>query len=221
MRYTIILLLALTLTGCQAALFTSMALLKGTDSPPRYDILLKGDKRVAVVPRSAVSNMFELQNAPREIARHLNIQLEEKVRNKKLRVVEQSKVEAWLDACNNNFQSFAEAGKHSSIQADIVVGFDIVGFQIRDPQNPDLVQGKCQVQVQAIEVATGKILTSDDLIIIDPPNMPLSGGQSMESQFRQQFSQVIAQRIGTLFHHYDSHKLMRMDADNLEMHRLN
>ena len=216
----LLLLLALTFTGCQGLLLTGMMIIKGTDSPPKYDILLKGEHRVAVVPRAVVSNAFELQNAPREIARHLNMQLDEKVRNKKLKVVEQSKVEAWLDKRNNDFETFTEVGKDSSIQADIVIGFDIVGFQIRDPQNPSLIQGKCQVHVQAIEVSTGKILASENLMIIDPPSMPLSGGPQVESQFRPQFIQVIAHQIGALFHHFDPHKLHRIDADNLEMHRL-
>ena len=223
MKHTTLLLLLLVLTavGCQSALVTALVLINGTDVAPKYDILLKGDKRVAVVPRAVYSNAYELQNAPREIARLVSASLDENVRNKKLKVVEQSKVEAWLDNCNNDFDSFAEVGKDKSIKADIVIGFDVLLFQIRDPQNAYLIQGKCQVQVKAIECATGKVLTSDTLTIVDPPSMPIHGGPYMESQFRPQFVQVVAQRIAALFHHYDAKKIQRFDADNLEMHRLN
>ena len=214
-------LFVLTLAGCQSVLFTVLALTKGTDLPPKYDILSKGEIRVAVVPRSIYANAYELQNAPREIARIVNTLLDEKVQNKKLRVVEQSKVEAWLDNCNNDFESFAEVGKDKSINADIVIGFDIIGFQIRDPKNAHLIQGKCEISVEAVEVATGKVLATDCLTIVDPPNVQIPGSSLREAQFRLQFVRVIAERISALFHHYDPNKLLRMDVDNLEMHRLN
>ena len=217
----LLLLLVLTLTGCQSALLTALVLVKGTDAPPKYDILLKGDKRVAVVPRSVCSNAYELQNAPREIARHVNNLLDENVRNKKLKLVEQSKIETWLDNCHNDFDSFTEVGRDRSIKADIVIGFDIVGFQIRDPQNASLIQGKCHVEVKAIDCETGKTLASETLMIVDPPSMPLPGGPRLEPQFRTQFIQVVAEQISSLFHHHDLHKVKRIDADNLEMHRLN
>ena len=216
----LLLLLALMLAGCQSAIFTAVYLLKGRDEPPKYDILLKGEKRVAVVPRSIYSNSFELQNAPREIARHVNSLLDENCQNKKLKVVEQSKVESWLDNCNNDFETFLEVGKDKSINADVVIGFDIIGFQIRDPQNASLLQGRCLVEVKAIECATGKILASETLTIIDPPSMPLDNNPRKEPVFRSQFIGVIAKQIAALFHPHDPNKLQRMDADNLEMHRI-
>jgi len=215
------LLLAFTAVGCQSALLTALVVMKGTDVEPKYDILLKGDKRIVVVPRSVYSNTYELQNAPREVARHVSNMLDENVRNKKLKVVEQSKVEAWLDNCNNDFDSFTEVGRDKSIKADIVIGFDIIGFQIRDPQNASLVQGRCQVEVKAIDSATGKILASETLMIVDPPSMPITGGPRVEPQFRTQFVRVVAEQIAALFCHHDPHKIKRIDADNLEMHRLN
>jgi len=214
------LLLALMVVGCQSALFTAFYVLQGRDEPPKYDILSRGEIRVAVVPRSMFSNAFELQNAPREIARQVNFLLDENVRNRKLRVVEQSRVEAWLDDVNNHFDTFLEVGRDRSINADIVIGIDIIEFRIRDPQNPSLIQGRCLVQVQAFETATGRMVASDTLTIIDPPNMPLHGNPRMEPQFRAQFVTVVAQQVAALFHHHDPNRLRRMDVDNLEMHRV-
>ena len=214
------LLLTLTLAGCQSALFTILAVTKGLDEPPKYDILLKGEKRVAVVPRSVYSNAYELRNAPREIARQVNSILDEKVQNKKLRVVDQAKVETWLDNCDNDFASFAEVGRDKSVQADIVIGFDIVGFRIRDPKNAHLIQGRCQVQVQAIDCATGKVLATESLQITDPPN-EFPGNPTVETRFRPQFVRVVAEQIAALFHPHQPNRLQRMDADSLDMHRLN
>ena len=217
------LLLALTFAGCTSVITTGALLFKGTDQAPKHDILLKGEKRVAVVPRAIYSNAYELQNAPQGIARQVNNLLDKNIRenvrpnqrNKKLHLVEQSKVEAWLDNCDNDFDSFTEVGRDKSIKADIVIGFDITGFQIRDPQNPYLMQGKSQVQVQAIDCATGNIVASEPLMIVYPPNgpFPIPGGTGAESQFRQQFIQVVAERIAALFHYYDPNKIQRMDND--------
>ena len=219
----LLLLLGLMLTGCHSALVTALYVINGPDVPPKYDILLKGkgdNKRVAVVPRVVYANAYELQNAPREIARSVNALLEVNVKNKKLRVVEQPKIEAWLDQCNNDFDSFVEVGRNRSIKADIVIGFEILKFQIRDPHNAALLQGRCEVKVVAVDCATGTTLASEMLSIVDPPNMPLDNNPRKEFQFRTQFIDVVAQQIAALFHHYDPHKLRRIDADNLEMTRI-
>ena len=216
---SLLLLFTLTLTGCNL-IMGGLILIRGTDEKPRYPILLKGEKRVAVVPRSVYSNSFELQNAHRDIARHVNSLLDENVRNKKLRVVEQSKVEAWLDNRNNDFDTFLEVGRDKSIKADIVIGFDIIEFRIRDPMNASLIQGRCMVEVRAIDCATGEPLAKETLTIIDPPNMPLQSNPRLDPQFRTQFTAVVAQQIAALFHHHNPHKLQRFDADNLEMLRI-
>ena len=216
---SLLLLLALTLAGCQSVAFTTAWLIKGPNEPPEYDILLKGEKRVAIVPRSMYTNAYELQNAPQEIARQVNSLLDENVKNKKLKVVEQSKVEAWLDNCNNDFDTFAAAGKDRSIKADIVIGIDIIGFQIRDPQNAHLMQGKCQVQVKVVECATERILASKMLTIVYPPSMPTSGGPAAEARLRPEFIQIVAENIAALFHYHDPKKVQRMDADSINLHR--
>jgi len=146
--------------------------------------------------------------------------LETKTKNKKLRVVEQSKVEKWLDNCNNNFDSFVEVGNDRSINADVVIGFTIVGFQIRDPQNPYMAQGKCQIQVEAVEVASGKVLSSDTLELIYPPSTPIDiTDPNKASRLRSEFVTVIARNIGALFHPHVPHEIRAIDADSINLHR--
>jgi len=218
----LLLLLILTLAGCQF-LYTGLVLIVGPERPPKHNILSKaGEKRVAVVPRSVYINSLELQNAPREIARQIRDILDDpkNSRNKKLRVVEQAKVEAWLDYHGNDFDTFLEVGKDKSIQADIVIGFDIIEFRIRDPLNASLLQGHCKVEVWAIDCETGKSLARETLMIIDPPSTQMPSNPQLASQFRPQFISVVAQQIAALFHHHNPSKLKRIDADNLEMHRI-
>jgi len=212
------LLLVLTLTGCQGLLLTVLTIAGKDKAEPKYDILSKGNKRVAVVPRSGYSNTYELQNAPREIARQVNSLLDQNVQNKNLHVVEQSKVEAWLDDCDNDFESFAEVGRDKSIKADFVIGLDIVGFQIRDPQNAHLLQGKCQVYVTAIDCATGKTVATEDLLIVYPSTQ-MPGGLAEETRFRPKFVVMVAEQIAALFHHHDPKIINRIDADSIDWHR--
>ncbi|MDR3198209.1 MAG: hypothetical protein LBU34_10120 [Planctomycetaceae bacterium] len=216
----LVMLGTLAVSGCQQALLTALVLVNGTDVKPKYEILLKGEKRVAVVCRSLVSNPYDVQNAPREISRQVCKLIDLNVRNKKLKVVEPAKVETWLDNCNNDFDNFLEIGRDKAINADIVIGIEIRGFQIRDSHSAYLVQGRCQVNVKAVNCSDGEVLVSEDLMIIDPPNLPISGGPGMEAAFRPRFIQVVAEQIALLFHHHDPHKSNRIDADNLDMHRL-
>jgi hypothetical protein len=218
--FSLLFLVTLMIAGCQQALLTALVLVNGTDEKPKYDLLLKGEKRVAVVCRSMASNPYDVQNAPREIARQVSKLIDLNVRNKKLKVVEPVKIETWLDNCNNDFDNFLEIGRDKTINADFVIGIEIRGFQMRDPHSPYLVQGKCQINVKVVDCSNGEVLVSEDVMIIDPPNLPLSGGPGMEAAFRPRFIQVVAEQIAILFHHHDPHKSKRIDADNLDMHRL-
>jgi hypothetical protein len=212
-------LLILTLSGCQQAILTAYVLVNGTDVKPKHDILIKsGNKRVAVVCRSMTSNQYEVQNAPRDIARQVSSLLDKNVRNKKLRVVEPVKVETWLDNCNNDFDNFLEVGRDKTIDADIVIGVEVLGFRLHDPHSPYMVQGQCMVSVKAIDCKNGEVLATENLTIIDPPNLPISGGPGMEAAFRPRFIQLVAEQIAILFHHYDPHKSRRIDADTLDYH---
>ncbi|MDR2440695.1 MAG: hypothetical protein LBE12_15140 [Planctomycetaceae bacterium] len=215
----LLIFLTLSIFGCQQALLTALVLVNGTDVKPKYDILLKGEKRVAVVCRSIVSNPYDVQNAPREISRQICKLIDLNVRNKKLKIIEPVKIETWLDNCNNDFDNFLEIGRDKTINADIVIGIEIRGFQLRDSHSPYMVQGKCQAHVKAIDCSNGEVLVSEEMMIIDPPNSAMSGGPGLEAAFRPRFIQVVAEQIAILFHHHDPHKT-RIDADNLDMHRL-
>lgn len=210
-------LLLLFAPGCQQALLTAIVLVKGTEVKPKHEILLKGEKRVAVACRSLAANQYEIQNAPRQIAQHVSSILDERVTNKKLSVVEPTKVEAWLDNCDNDFDSFLEIGRSKKINADIMIGIELYGFQIRDPKSPYQVWGRCHANVKVFDCKDGKILASEDVTIVDPPNMPISGGPGLEAAFRPQFIRVVAEQIALLFHPHEKNEESRMDAHNLNM----
>ncbi|GHT27208.1 hypothetical protein FACS18942_06130 [Planctomycetales bacterium] len=215
-------LLCASFTGCQSGLFTVLYLLKGNEVKPKYEILLKGEKRVAVVCKCLATNYSDIQNAPREIAHQVSGSLDKNVQNKKLKIVDTEKIDAWLDDCNNDFDSFVEVGKAKGIDADIVIGIEILGFQLRDPKSHYLLQGKCQAVVRAYDCKTGECLVTERLSVVDPPNTPISAGSAgVELAFRPQFITVVSQQIAVLFHQHDPNRSRRIDADNLQMQTMN
>ena len=177
--------------------------------------------KAAVVCRSMGGNPMEIQNAPAKISQLVSMHLATKAKNKKLEMIEQTKVEEWIDNCNNEYESFREIGLDESIAADIIIGIDLLDFQIRDPNSPYLLQGRASVQVWAIDVATGNTLANETLMIQDPPNVPINAGPGSETVFRPQFYNVMAAQIAQLFHPHDPNKSRRIDADNLEMLQYN
>ena len=201
-------------------MFLPFYLIRGTDVKPKHDILLNGNIRVAVASRSMVANQLDGQAVARGIARDLSLLLASNNKNKKLKVVESERIDDWLDNANNDFESFLEIGRDKSINADIVIGLELEGFQVRDPGSPHLIQGKCRVRVKAWDCQTGKILVSEPVEVTDPPNMPIPGGVTTEAVFKPRFVRVVAEQISYLFCHHNPHDAKRMDADSIGMVRL-
>ena len=210
----------LALCGCQGALLTAIVMVKGTDVDPLFTFLLKGDKKVAVVCRSMAANQYETMNVPRDLARRVGEVIHNKTKNKKLKVVEATKIDAWLDNCDNVFNDFLEVGRAKTIDADYVIGIELVGYQLRDPYSPHLLQGKARLQVRGIDCKTGEVVANKTLDITYPPNVPMTAGPGVDQAFRGQFIQVVSEQVAILFINHDPHKSKPIDADTLEMHRL-
>ena len=190
---------------------------KGTDVDPPCTILLKGDKKVAVVCRSMAADQLATQNVPRDLARQIGDMIHERVRNKKLKVIEATKVDAWLDNCDNVFSDFLEIGRDPSISADYVIGIDLVGFRLRDPHSPHLLQGKARLQVRVFDCKTGEVVANNPVEVTYPPNVPTPTGPGLEQPFRAHFLRTISEQVAILFVPHDPHKTRPMDANTLEL----
>lgn len=204
--------------GCKGPLVTAMALFKGDNpDPPEFPFLVKGEKTVAVVCRSMVANQLETQNVPRDLTRRVGELIHHKTKNKKLKVVESTKVNAWLDNCDNIFNDFLEVGRDKSIAADYVIGIELVGFQLRDPHSPHLIQGRTRLQVRLFDCESGEVVANKAVDVVFPPNLPITAGPGIDQPFRNQFIQVVSEQVAILFVHHDKHKSKTMDADVLDL----
>ncbi len=211
----------LLLPGCQAVAGL-VYLINGKDVKPEFMFLTeKGPKTVAVVCRSLSANQYETQNVPRAIAKQVGDNLHAKVRNKKLKVVEATQVDAWLDNCDNIFNDFLEVGRAKSIDADYVIGIELLGFQLRDSHSPHLLQGKARMQVRAFDCKSGEMVANKTVNVVYPPSLPIPAGPGVDQPFKDQFVQIVSSQIALLFHHHDPNTASPIDADALELHRLN
>lgn len=205
-------------TGCTGLLTTAAIMIKGTDTEPKYDILLKDPVKVAVVCYSVSPDQYRNETVPREIAREVTDLLDLNIRNKRLTLVEPSKIEKWLDESDNQLGSLEEIGKAKGIEADIVIGVELQDFRIHEPQSHLMFKGQAHLQVRAIDCKIGKTVAKETLRVIDPPNTPIPAGRVTDNVFRAQFVKVVSQQVACLFHPYDAKKLNRMDCDSLYMY---
>ena len=185
--------------SCRTAMCYTMGSVGSGDVKPPFTFLLKGNKKVAIVCRH--ENQSAPQELSRDIARQVSEIIDNRTKNKKLKVVEPSQIEAWLDS--NVFNELLEVGR--AVTADFVIGIELIGFQLRDSHSPHLLQGKARLQVRACDCKTGEMVADKPLDIVYPPTVPITAtGPDVEQPFRVQFIQIISEQIANLFvHHYD------------------
>jgi hypothetical protein len=207
-------------SGCQSVLLTAIVLFKGTDVPPECEILTKAksETRVAVVCYSIASSQYEVQNAPRIIARQVSKLLDDNCANKQIRMVDPGKIDVWLDNCNNEIDDILQVGRDSSIKADIVIGVEVLDFRTRDQKSHFQIQGRCSLRVFAKDCKTGETLYTQNMTVVDPPDVPIQGGGAgTEATFRPKFIKTVAEQVAYKFHPHDQHKARRIQADSLDM----
>ncbi|MDR1054222.1 MAG: hypothetical protein LBL39_08600 [Planctomycetaceae bacterium] len=213
-------LLFVIFSGCQNVLFTALVLVKGTDVPPECEILTKAKKetRVAVVCYSVAASQYEVQNAPRIIGKQVSKLIEDNCANRSIRMVDPVKVDSWLDNCGNEVDDVLNIGKDPTINADIVIGIEIIDFQTRDQKSHFQIQGKCMMRILAKDCKTGEILYSQSLNVVDPPDVPIQGGGAgTEAAFRPKFIKTVSEQVAYKFHPHDQHKARRIQADSMDM----
>lgn len=202
----------LLLAGCSSAAFTVAYLFKGPEVEPDCKILLKGEKKAVVVCRATSLSQHYCETVPKELSEQVSVNIVSHVKNKKLKVLPQRKVEEWLDNGANQFEDFTEIGK--SLHSDVVIGIELQHFAIQD--NPNLLQGRAVVLVKAFDCKDGALLFSRTLPeIVYPPNSFINAREKSASEFRREFVTIVAAHVSCLFHKHDPRNLRRIDADAL------
>ena len=180
-------------------------LVVGTDAPAEYDGL-KG-KKVVVVCRPLAGLEYRDSVAAKEVATQVSLLLKQQV--SKIKVVDQQKVAAWMDV-NANWDGYPNVGK--ALDADMVVGIDLTSFSTY--QGPTLYQGKARVSIEVFDLKDDNKSvfqkTMDEIVY--PPNVGCPIYERSETDFRREFTGVVANLIARHFFSYDPNDDMAVDA---------
>ena len=117
----------------------------------------------------------------------------------KIKLIDQREVFEWAD--ENVWEDYVDIAK--ALDADMVVGLDLEEFSLFQGQT--LYQGKANVRIIVCDVTKGKepIFEYNLPQTVFPPNGAIPA-DSPEAQFRRQFINYLARRIGVLFYDHDS-----------------
>lgn len=191
------------LAGCGMVAVLAHAMIPN-DIPAKYKGL--EEKRVVVVCRPVVELQFSNARVPQELSEAVAQRLSKRV--KKIKLVDADEVAEFTD--QNDWHNFSEVGK--ALKADMVIGIDMTKFQLQ--QGPTLLQGEAMLDVVVIDIHDGsKTVFSDQLPSRFPPHTPIPTSERLETEFRRQFIQVLAEQVSRNFYSHDSRADFAGDAD--------
>jgi hypothetical protein len=193
--------------GCKELGETVAIMIKGTDIDPEFPGL--NGKQVAVVCRSLTDLKYQDSRVAKDLARTIAGLLQQN--GSKIKLVSMRKVERWTD--EHNWENFTEVGK--AVGADMLVGVDLEHFDMYSGQT--LYQGKASLTVHVYNLkpdpkAKAKDKDKDEKSpedpvfekslsqVVWPANNCIPTSEKPEGQFRREFIEVIAKKVGFCFY---------------------
>ena len=190
--------------GCKELGETLAIMIKGTDVDPEFPGL--SGKQVAVVCRSLTDLKYQDSRVAKDLAAIATLLQQN---GTKIKLVSMRKVERWTD--EHNWENFTEVGK--AVGAEMLVGVDLEHFDMYSGQT--LYQGKAALTVHVYNLKPDpKAKTKDKeerspdepvfekslSQIIWPANNCVPTAEKPEGQFRREFIEVIAKKVGFCFY---------------------
>jgi hypothetical protein len=191
------------LTGCiQQWAMVMLVLNGGNDVDAEYtahDGL--GGKRVAVVCRRTDASGWQQGDASSELAKRVGMLLKKNIRH--IKIVDPGKVAEWTD--EQSLETYAEIGE--ALKADVVIGIDLAGYQVKDRRNRGLLQGKAMITLKVYDLVDGDGEVTWEKQLPEstyPATTPISDLDKPERTFRQEFTTVLAGQISRHFYDHNS-----------------
>lgn len=184
---------ALTLSGCTAALFSVMYLIKGADTPAEFEGLT--EKKVAVVCRPLVGLDYREAGVAQDIAQSVNKLIRLNVR--KVEMIDQRKIAEWMD--ENSWEEYLEVGE--ALGADMVVGIDLEEFHLYKGQT--VYQGKATALVKVYDCESKELVFEKRVPQVIWPPSPRAVAEQPESDFTREYVAVFSDRVGRYFYAFD------------------
>ncbi|WP_047816208.1 hypothetical protein [Rhodopirellula islandica] len=197
-------LLLTTQTGC-LGLMANLMHAVGADQVPAECELLK-DSKVAVVTFTDRSQYSE-DIAARTLSRKVSDILLNKIKD--IRLVREDEIQEFRDTHGWENSDFLDIGK--GVEADKVLAIELTGMKLRE--GATLYRGSAAVTLTVLDVETEAVVFRKE---IDEFMFPATAGQytseTTESKFRKLYLQMLAERIGRVFHPYDFADTIAMDG---------
>jgi len=200
-------ILLVSLPGC-GPVATLAWLIHGPEMIPAEFDGLKG-KRVAVVCLDANSLSGPGGEAD-SVAKAVALTLQKHVPD--IKMVRQSEVADWLDRQGDDVTDFRDVGR--GVKADMVVGIDLLSFNLHEGQT--LLKGRSKVGVKVYDMTKG-----GELVYESAPKeiaWPENGARHVtenEPQFRTNFTYMLADRIARDFYSVELTENFSEDARHL------
>ncbi len=115
--------------------------------PPEFDKLV--GKRVLVFVWAEQETLFDYPHIRYELAGHVKTRLENNIED--CQVVDPAGVEDFLQRTFDAVNDPKHTGEH--FQADVVLYVELLQFQVRDPNSPDLLQGKLSTAITVFDLS--------------------------------------------------------------------
>jgi len=199
--------LSAALTGC-GPIATIAWLIHGPEMIPAEFNGLKG-KRVAVVCLDAKSLSGPGGEAD-TIAKAVALALAKNV--PEIHLVRQNEVADWLDSHGDDVTDYRDVGR--GVKADMVVGIDLLAFNLHEGQT--LLKGRAKVGVKVYDMKNG-----GELVYESAPKeiaWPENGARHVtenEANFRTVFIGTLAERIARDFYPVELAENFSIDARHL------
>jgi hypothetical protein len=183
--------------GCAVPFAANFLHAVGADMvKPEYEGF--AEQTVAVVTLTDGSQ-YSQDVVARELSRMVAAIINQEIED--VTLVREDQIDTWRDVNGWDKTNFVEIGL--GIKADKVIAIEISELRLRE--GATLFRGRCEAQVQVIDVASGDVEYTRRL---EDYTFPKIAGQDItettEARFRKLYLSMLAQEIGRSFHPYDA-----------------
>ena len=164
------------------------------------------DKKVAVICVSN-SEMFGPTSTSTELARLINSRLRKNVKD--IQLIPTQQVEDWIDRNDWDMVDFVTIGR--GLSADMVVAIDLDSFTLHEGKT--LYKGRADVHMVVYDTVTGEeVFAKSPPQIAYPTNAGVFREDISQKEFRRQFLEALADRLGRNFYAFDINEDVAGDA---------
>jgi hypothetical protein len=202
MRLAAMLLLAVSMTGCNAVLLVGYLIGGPPSIEPDFEkqgnkSLAAKDTKVLVLCYAPTELKWDNEAVDFELAKHVAYRLN----MNKIKVVDPDRVNAWLDK-NHDWDKPSEVG--AAFDVEYVIYIDIKEYSLYEQHSANLYRGRADaiVSVVKMEKNDGQIIYSKDIASRFPTQAAVAVDSFPYNNFKKLYLSRLSDEIGQLFYEH-------------------